>query len=106
MGVLIISERWLIRAPSIAWQTDGTREGGAGLTCKELKEKLRAEGIPGDLYSIQGLEYDQHMCLLREGDQWFVFWSERGLRHDIRCFLAEADACEAMYERLKRYATK
>lgn len=70
------------------------------MTCDDLKRKLQEDKVPSDWYSIQDVPYDMHMCLLFEGEQWVVFWSERGGRDDLRCFTAEIEACAFFHERM------
>ena len=43
-------------------------------------------------YSFDG---DRHeaLCVVSSGDEWRVFLSERGSRHEERTFASEDDAC-------------
>lgn len=60
-----------------------------------LKGYLEKLGFGERDYSI-GKEVENRLCLLNEGDQWIVFFSERGSRWDDVSFDSEKIACTFM----------
>lgn len=74
----------------------------------ELAERLRVEGVPSDLYSLDGGEWGDQICLEHSGSLWTVYHSERGQRGVETHFVVEDDACARVYEllttgRMSRY---
>ena len=47
------------------------------MTTTELERRLLAEGCNPDNYALNSRSYDG-FCLMRQGQQWAVFYSERG----------------------------
>ncbi len=75
------------------------------MTVEELKKRLDAIGVPDDLYSILiGGFPNEAWCLIKNEDGWEVYYSERGNKRGARQFESEADACEYMEERVRKYA--
>jgi hypothetical protein len=77
----------------------------------ELGKSLRAEGVPENLYSLDGGLWADRICLERRGRLWCVYHSERGTRDNETVFLTEAEACGNLYEkltggRMRRYVTE
>jgi hypothetical protein len=67
----------------------------------ELKSLLEAKQIPTYYYNLDGIgEIDQRVCLEKEGQEWIVFYSERGKRFDIKRFSKEDGACQEILNRL------
>ena len=67
----------------------------------ELKSVLIVKQIPNYYYNLDGVgEIDQRVCLENEGQEWIVYYSERGKRFDIRRFSTEDEACQDILERL------
>ena len=75
------------------------------MTVEELKKRLDAIGVLDDLYSILiGGFPNEAWCLIKNEDGWEVYYSERGNKRGARQFESEADACEYMEERVRKYA--
>ncbi|MFD1739542.1 hypothetical protein ACFSCX_23965 [Bacillus salitolerans] len=67
----------------------------------ELKSMLEIKQIPTYYYNLDGIgEVDQRVCLEKEGQEWIVFYSERGKRFDIKRFNTEDEACQDILNRL------
>ena len=54
----------------------------AGWTVSELVAFFAREGIPRDAYAIYA-DADESYCLVREGNEWLVYYSERGNRNHL-----------------------
>ncbi|ASO22701.1 hypothetical protein FHR81_005233 [Actinoalloteichus hoggarensis] len=59
---------------------------------EQLRERLADLGVDESAYRIGGTE-DDVWCLLREGRNWSVFWSEHGERYDEISFDQSNQAC-------------
>ena len=60
----------------------------------ELRQKLEEEGCSPSNYAIESRESDAY-CLMNDGRQWSVFYSERGCDSDpIFTTESETEACE------------
>lgn len=59
-----------------------------------LREALVAERFNPKTYSLDEEQRDEALCLRLEGEQWCVFYSEKGLQTGKVCFSGEALACE------------
>ena len=70
----------------------------------ELKQKLEREGVRTDLYSLSGGNSPEALVLNRNGNQWEVYYSERGYKNALETFDNESDACENIYPKIKDYA--
>jgi hypothetical protein len=53
-----------------------------GWSVNELYSFLEREGIPRTAYSI-GTDQDESYCLVPQGDEWLVYYSERGNRNEL-----------------------
>ena len=63
-----------------------------------LRNKLIAENIPHDTYSLNGgLPYDKY-CLSQNNGLWEVYYSERGGKFKLKTFTSEKNACEYFYK--------
>lgn len=76
------------------------------MSLSQLEEALCRERINPDSYSIDGSVPDECYCLIRDGDSWCVFYSERGLRSSQKCFSAESEACLSLFQLLLRDASR
>jgi len=65
----------------------------------ELVEKLKAAGVRSTAYSVDGNK-DMALCIEKKGDQWDVFYSERGGESFSKTFYSEKAACEFMFDSL------
>ena len=67
----------------------------------ELKRLLEEKQIPVYYYNLDGTgEVDQRVCLEKKGQEWIVYYSERGKRFDTKKYLIEAEACQDILNRL------
>ncbi len=71
------------------------------MTKVELENRLKSENVPKEMYSLDGGLPGECLCLGRTGLVWEVYYSERGLKTDLKQFASEHDACEYFYQRLK-----
>ena len=75
------------------------------MTVEELKKQLDAIGVPDDLYSLLiGGFPNEAWCLIKNEDDWEVYYSERGNKRGARQFASESDACEYLDKRVRKYA--
>lgn len=68
----------------------------------ELKELLEKEKISNDIYSLKGGLPNERYCIAEKKDNWEVYYSERGVKTDLRTFFTEEEACQHFYKRVKR----
>jgi hypothetical protein len=68
----------------------------------QLAATLQREGIRPDAYCLEGGQPNESYVLHRDGDRWLVYYSERGLRSDLRSFNNEEDACIHLLTRLRK----
>jgi transposase InsO family protein len=66
----------------------------------DLEAAIRELGVRPSWYSI-GTEKDNALCIVLEGRDWKVFFSERGDRYDTVAFHSEEEACASFLNRLK-----
>ncbi len=65
----------------------------------ELGRQLKAASVRADAYDFVGDETANETLVLRsEGDDWVVYYAERGLQTAKRIFASEAQACEYFLE--------
>jgi hypothetical protein len=57
----------------------------------ELARELKDLGVPENHYSI-GVNQNERICIVFDGAQWIVYYSERGRMENLREFLNFADA--------------
>lgn len=69
------------------------------MNVNQLECALQALGVPADAYSI-GRERDESYCLVRDDENWSVFFSERGKRSSEQTFASEEEACRELMNRL------
>lgn len=69
------------------------------MTPTGLRRELESLGVRRNAYGIL-VERDEAYCLLREGEEWLVFYSERGHRNDERRFTSKEDACTELHRRI------
>ena len=76
------------------------------MTRQELKARLDAEGFRSDAYILDGSEPPYEALVLREeGEQWHVYYVERGIWRARGEFDTEHDACVFLYEALCKDVT-
>jgi hypothetical protein len=64
----------------------------------ELHQLLLASNAPTDLYSLNGGLPNESFCLNKEDDVWEVYYSERGVKSQLKRFESEEEACEYFYK--------
>jgi hypothetical protein len=62
-----------------------------GWTADQLRDFLDRRGIPRAAYSIGG-DQNESYCLVREGAEWLVYYSERGQRNELGWGKTESQA--------------
>jgi hypothetical protein len=72
---------------------------------KELREILAREGIRDDAYALYGGTPDGSYVLSQEGQNWSVYYSDRGLKREPRIFSSEQAACEELLKRVLKDPT-
>ena len=61
-------------------------------------KKLR---VPNYMFNIDGIgRDDERMCMVKEGDKWNVYYSERGCETTNKYFDSESEALEYIVEEL------
>lgn len=63
----------------------------SGWTVSELVAFFDRKGIPRDAYSIYA-DADESHCLVQEGKEWLVYYSERGNRNHLGWGKTESQA--------------
>lgn len=66
---------------------------------RELESRLRSYGVPRSMYTIGG-DADEAYCLVLDGANWLVYYSERGNKNDLRIHVRESDACSDLMKRV------
>lgn len=69
---------------------------------ENLKQKLQQLDIPASYYSMDGSLEEGAFVLHYNRQTYEVFLFERGNRFELKTFQTESEACEYLYERLKR----
>ena len=67
------------------------------MNLKELKKKLDEQNVPTDMYSLNGWNPNEMMCIERKDQKWQVYCSERGMKTGMKIFKREVDACQYLY---------
>jgi len=76
------------------------------MTKAELKTILVQEGIPEQLYCLDGGYPDSQLCLWFDAQRWSVYHSERGSKYGECFFATESEACEHFLHGIrKQWAT-
>ena len=69
------------------------------MTVIDVREIVQSAQVDPRLYSFES-ERHEALCLLAFGQDWKVFLSERGQRHEERTFANEDDACVYFLKRI------
>ena len=77
----------------------------AELTLNTLSDLLNSRGVDPDAYSLSGGLPNESYCIDRDGTDWLVYYSERGLRSGLQRFNTESDACSHLLSVLIRDTT-
>lgn len=70
------------------------------MTKVQLLEILMQKNIPNDLYSLKGGLPNERYCLNEFNGNWEVYYSERGVKSQLKDFSNEEEACEYLYNKL------
>jgi len=72
------------------------------LTSSRLAVMLQDQGYPSTSYGIgrRGKYQDQAFVLEQWGNRWVVYYTERGVKSDIRKYASEDAACRDLLARL------
>lgn len=70
------------------------------MVLKELQKKLKENNISEDLYSLNGGLPNEKYCIEKIKEEWKVYYSERGIKSNIKTFVKEDDACEYFYHNI------
>jgi hypothetical protein len=65
-------------------------------------QRLDAEGIDPDRYSLSASNAGEQLCLEKVGNEWAVYYAERGLRTNEHRFSSEDEACQDFLHRALR----
>jgi hypothetical protein len=63
----------------------------SGWTVSELRAFFDRKGIPPNAYAIYA-DVDESYCLAQEGNEWLVYYSERGNRNHLGWGKTESQA--------------
>ncbi|CAH0135816.1 hypothetical protein SRABI80_00272 [Peribacillus frigoritolerans] len=64
----------------------------------ELEKLLIKDNVPKNLYSLNGGLPNEVLCLNKRDNILEVYYSERGLKSNLKKFDTEDDACEYFYK--------
>lgn len=67
------------------------------MTRDQLRHRLADADVRPDAWALDDPHADQAYVLLREADEWAVFYSERGERNDEQRFATESLAADHLY---------
>lgn len=68
---------------------------------KEFVKIMKKLHIPIELYNIDGKgRDDERFCLVKDGEKWNVYYSERGYKTTNKYFDTESEALEYMCKEL------
>ena len=54
--------------------------------------------MPEDIYSLDGGLPNESFCLNEEDGVWEVYYSERGVKSQLKRFASEGEACDYLYK--------
>jgi len=64
-------------------------------TTRDLKNFLDGKGIPPSAYALYA-DQNEAYCLAKVGDEWLVYYSERGNRNELAWGKSEAQALDVL----------
>lgn len=68
---------------------------------KEFIKIMKKMHVPIAWYNIEGKGHDdERFCLVKDGEKWNVYYSERGCKTTNKYFDSESDALEYMCKEL------
>ncbi|WP_226681963.1 hypothetical protein [Sutcliffiella horikoshii] len=65
---------------------------------QELEKTLINANVPNDLYNLNGGLPNEAFCLNRNQNLWEVYYSERGVKSQLKKFNTEEEACDYFYQ--------
>ncbi|MFJ7993786.1 hypothetical protein ACIQY5_16615 [Peribacillus frigoritolerans] len=65
---------------------------------EELQQLLINANVPKDLYNLNGGLPNEAFCLNKEDNIWEVYYSERGVKSQLKKFDSEDEACDYFYK--------
>lgn len=68
---------------------------------KELDQILKQKGASEFEYSLYGIVQRECYCLI-EGEKWKIIYNNRGRIDPLAEFQTEAEACQFIYEKIKK----
>lgn len=69
----------------------------------ELQQLLINANVPKDLYNLNGGLPNEVFCLNKEDNIWEVYYSERGVKSQLKKFKSEDEACNYFYKTILDY---
>lgn len=72
------------------------------MNSEELRRRLDEAGIRQDAYQFGDGLPSERLVLARQGDEWVVFYSERGEQTGLRKFVDEEEANDYFFHTLDR----
>lgn len=68
---------------------------------EELRTLLKKMGVPAYNYNLDGKgRNDERLCLECNGNEWEIYYSERGVKTTRWKFASEEEACQHLYAML------
>ena len=64
----------------------------------ELNQLLINANVPKDLYNLNGGLPNEAFCLNKDNNIWEVYYSERGMKSELKKFNSEEEACNYFYK--------
>ncbi len=71
-------------------------------TISDLEKILTIKNVPKDSYSLTGGLPNEEYCIGYTGQNWEVYYSERGLKTGLKSFNSENEACVYFLEQLRK----
>lgn len=72
----------------------------------QLEQKLKELSVRKDSYSLYGGFPNEAYCVSQFENTWEVYYSERGLKTNMKIFSDEASACEYFFHLLIKNVLK
>ena len=97
-----MSELEQLREKIQQYRGNATGINSISMKKNELHILLINSNVPEDSYYLEGGLPNEAFCLNKEDDDiWEVYYSERGVKSQLKKFESEEDACENFYLRIK-----
>jgi len=69
----------------------------------DLEAHFKASGIPSYAYSLRGGLHDETLCLEHLGDQWHIYYCEKGQKNTVDQYEKEEAACLRFREMIEGF---